>query len=151
MIKSRPDEKEISVLVFLLLGSYNVFVGLSLSELCRVITYDVEGLDYALIIGAGICFLLNAFYDIFVNYHRNDDALAPLKEAMGHYITEENLCNYFKLLHVFGITSPNYFFEICEWLFIAILTWHTESMLYLVSTILILWVRAYNISLWMSK
>lgn len=148
MIKSTPDKKQVSVFLFLLLGSYNLFVGLNLAELCRVITRKVETFDYPFIVGAGVCLLLNAFYDIFVNYKRNDDDEVIYLEGYGHYLTEERLYKYFKLLHSFGITSPNYFFEVCEWLFIALLTMYTESVLYFLATLLILWVRAYRINLW---
>lgn len=148
MIKSTPDKKKISVFVLLLLGSYNLFVGLNLAKLCRVITREVEGFDYPFVIGAGLCLLLNAFYDIYVNYRRNDDDCVMYIEGLGHYLSEETLCRHFKLLHSFGITSPNYFFEVCEWFFVALLTLHTESMFYFLATLLILWVRAYNINLW---
>lgn len=148
LIKSTPDVKHVSVFVFVLLGSYNVFVGLLWSDVCKSLIDDVEDIDVVFLVGASVCFLLNCFYDIFVNYHRNDDSKVILIEGLGHYITEENLEKYFSLLHVVGITSPNYFFEMLEWMFIAIMVWQRGTVLYFVSTTLILWVRAYNISLW---
>lgn len=148
LIQSTPDVKTVSIPVFLVLGSYNAFVGLAWIQLCDELRYDVSPVDIIFIVGAGVSLLLNAFYDVFVNYHRNDDDLIISVEGLGYYITEVNLEKYFKLLHVVGITSPNYFFEMIEWMFIAILVWERGALLYLISTTLILWVRAYNISLW---
>jgi hypothetical protein len=147
MIKSHKDEKKGSILVLILLGTYNVFVGLSWFRLCRHLNREMNWLDYPLLIGAILCMILNGFYDIYVNYERNNDVNAPYKETLGHYIKYEFLEAKFPLLFAVGITSPNYFFEICQWLFIALMTMHTESWAYFISTLLILWVRACSITL----
>ena len=89
--------------------------------------------------------ILNVYYDIWVNWMRcHGDA-----KVKDMYVTYKGLENEFQLLFWLNITSPNYFFEIIEWGFIVLLTWHTESLCYFIATWLILWVRALSINRWL--
>jgi hypothetical protein len=141
------DEKKVSVLTLTPLAIYNGFVGWTLAYMCTSLKGSMGDywMDWPLLIGAGTCLLLNVYYDIYVNYLRchGDDL-----EMDGMYIKEESLCKYFDLMFALGITNPNYFFEIVEWGLILLLTWHTESFAYLISTVLILWTRGLHNSLW---
>ncbi len=141
------DKKMVSVLTLIPLAIYNGFVGWSLGHMCTELTGDfgTYWTDWPLLMGAVTCLLLNVYYDIYINYLR---CHSEEVDMIGLYITEESLCKHFDLLFALGITSPNYFFEILEWGLIVLLTWHTESFAYFVSTGLLLWSRGLHISLW---
>ena len=140
------DEKECSVLVLIPFMAYNGLAGYTLGYMCT----SLNGLffmwpDLPLLIGASCAFVLNVYYDIWVNWLRcHGDA-----KVKDMYVTYGSLENEFQLLFWLNITSPNYFFEIIEWGFIALLTWHTESLCYFIATWLILWVRALSINRWL--
>jgi len=142
------DKKKVSVLTLIPLAIYNGFVGWTLAYMCTSLKGSMGDywMDWPLLIGAGTCLLLNVYYDIYVNYLRChcDD----VKCTGDLYIKEESLCKKFELLFALGITNPNYFFEIVEWGLILLLTWHTESFSYFLSTWLILWARGLHNSLW---
>jgi len=132
------DTKVFNPLILVITCSYNTFVGISFAHMCTELTPEETWTDIPLLVGAAACLISNMYYDIYVNYLRE-----------GTYLPEETLEKTFPLLFACGFTSPNYFFEIMEWSLILLLTWHTESMAYLISTSLILWTRGLHTSLWM--
>ena len=139
------DSKRVSLILTMLLITYNVFVGLTLGGTCQ----DIDGAfgswsDVPLFVGAGTCLLLNAYYDCRVNYLRCHGEV----EMGNHlYLTEKSLMEKFQLMFALGITSPNYFFEIIEWLLIFLATQRVETFVYFISTMLILWSRGLQINL----
>lgn len=143
------DKKMVSVLTLLLVGAYNGIAGWTLAYMCTTLEGEMGDywMDWPYYIGAFTCLALNMYYDIYVNYLRCHCDDVKCTEDL--YIKEESLCEYFDLMFALGITSPNYFFEIIEWLLIFLLTWHTESFAYFLSTWLILWTRGLHISLWL--
>ena len=139
----------VSVLTLLLVGAYNGIAGWTLAYMCTTLEGEMGDywMDWPYYIGAFTCIALNMYYDIYVNYLRCHCDNVNCTEDL--YIKERSLCEYFDLMFALGITSPNYFFEIIEWLLIFLLTWHTESFAYFLSTWLILWTRGLHISLWL--
>lgn len=144
------DTKTVSLIVPLVTGTYNAFVGISLAHMCVAIddAIDSSWLNIPILIGAGVCLCLNIYYDLRVNYLRCYDEEVKPKDS---YLRLEDLENEFDLLFALGVSSPNYFFEMIEWSLIALVSWHTESIAYMISTILILWGRALNIDRWLSN
>lgn len=140
------DPKKVSAMLLLLVMVYNAFVGYTLGHMCTTLkgTFGASWMDIPLLTGATACLVLNIYYDIRVNYlrcHGEDDVSEDL------YVTRKPLEKEFTLLFALEITSPNYFFEILEWGFIFLLTWHTESFAYFVASVLILWTRGLYINL----
>ncbi len=140
------DPKKVSAMLLLLVMVYNAFVGYTLGHMCTTLkgTFGASWTDIPLLTGALACLVLNIYYDIRVNYlrcHGEDDVCKNL------YVSRKTLEKEFTLLFALEITSPNYFFEILEWGFIFLLTWHTESFAYFVASVLILWTRGLYINL----
>jgi len=140
------DPKKVSAMLLLLVMVYNAFVGYTLGHMCTTLkgTFGASWMDIPLLTGATACLVLNIYYDIRVNIlrvHGEDDVSKDL------YVSRKTLEKEFTLLFALEITSPNYFFEILEWGFIFLLTWHTESFAYFVASVLILWTRGLYINL----
>lgn len=140
------DPKKVSAMLLLLVMVYNAFVGYTLGHMCTTLkgTFGASWTDIPLLTGALACLVLNIYYDIRVNYlrcHGEDDVSEDL------YVSRKTLEKEFTLLFALEVTSPNYFFEILEWGFIFLLTWHTESFAYFVASVLILWTRGLYINL----
>lgn len=140
------DPKKVSAMLLLLVMVYNAFVGYTLGHMCTTLkgTFGASWMDIPLLTGATACLVLNIYYDIRVNYlrcHGEGDVSEDL------YVSRKTLEKEFTLLFALEITSPNYFFEILEWGFIFLLTWHTESFAYFVASVLILWTRGLYINL----
>ena len=140
------DPKKVSAMLLLLVMVYNAFVGYTLGHMCTTLkgTFGASWTDIPLLTGALACLVLNIYYDIRVNYlrvHGEDDVSEDL------YVPRKTLEKEFNLLFALEVTSPNYFFEILEWGFIFLLTWHTESFAYFVASVLILWTRGLYINL----
>jgi len=143
------DSKRVSLIVVLLMAAYNGLVGYTLGYMCQHLEYGMETwLSWPLLLSAGMCLLLNVYYDIRLNHMR---CYMEDIQIVDMYIKMESLCAEFPLLFAVGITSPNYFFEILEWLLIFILTWHTESFAYFIATWAILWVRGLSNDIFLSK
>jgi hypothetical protein len=141
------DEKECSVLILIMFMAYNGLAGYTLGYMCTNLNGSFfMWLDLPLLIGASCALLMNVYYDIRVNWMRCHDGNAKIQSL---YVTYKSLETEFPLLFWLNITSPNYFFEVIEWGFVVILTWHTESLCYFVATWLILWVRALSINRWL--
>ena len=140
------DPKMVSAMLLLLVMVYNAFVGYTLGYMCTTLkgTFGASWMDIPLLTGATACLVLNIYYDIRVNYlrcHGEGDVSKDL------YVSRKTLEKEFNLLFALEVTSPNYFFEILEWGFIFLLTWHTESFAYFVASVLILWTRGLYINL----
>lgn len=141
------DEKESSILLLALFMVYNGLVGYTLGFMCT----NLNGSfflwpDFPLLVGASCALLLNVYYDIQVNWMRCHDEKVEINDT---YVVYTSLKKEFPLLFWLDITSPNYFFEVIEWGFFVIFTWHTESLCYFIATWLILWVRALSINQWL--
>lgn len=141
------DEKECSIFLLAPFMAYNGLAGYTLGFMCT----NLNGSffmwpDIPLLVGASCGLFLNVYYDILVNWMRCHDEKVEIQSM---YVTYRSLKSEFPLLFWLDITSPNYFFEIIEWAFFAVLTWHTESLCYLIATWLILWVRALSINRWL--
>ena len=141
------DKKQVSLLTVLISGTYNTFVGLMLGHMCQRIVREITSFDYAIMIAAGVCLLLNVFFDVYINYLRCYGEV----EVKDMYVTREEIAKLFKLLDYAGITSPNYLFEFLEWLLLTIVLWNIEMVCYLFATTLILWIRAVSIQEWFNN
>lgn len=141
------DKKKVSFLTVVVIGTYNAFVGLMLGHMCQRITRSPENFDIALIVGAVFCLLLNVGYDIYINYLRVHGEV----EMNDMYVAPEEIAKLYRILDYAGLTSPNYVFEILEWLLFTIVLWNIEMVVYLLCTVLILWIRAVTIQDWSNK
>jgi hypothetical protein len=141
------DKKQVSFLTVIVIGTYNAFVGLMLGHMCQRITRSPENFDIALIVGAVFCLLLNVVYDIYINYLRVHGEV----EMNEMYVAPEEIAKLYRILDYAGLTSPNYVFEILEWLLFTIVLWNIEMVVYLLCTVLILWIRAVAIQDWSNK
>ena len=143
------DEKECSVLVLIPFMLYNGLAGYILGFMCTNLN-DLFFMwpDLPLLVGAFCALFLNVYYDIRINWMRCHDENAKIQSM---YVTYRSIEKEFPLLFWLNITSPNYFFEIIEWGFVVILTWHTESLCYFIATWIILWVRALSINCWLEN
>ena len=141
------DKKKVSLLTIIVIGTYNTFVGLMLGNMCHRITRSPTNFDIALIVGAGFCLILNVGYDIYINYLRVHGDVKVNKM----YVAPEEIAKLYGILDYVGLTSPNYVFEILEWLLFTIVLWNIEMVVYLLCTVLILWIRAVAIQDWSNK
>ena len=67
---------------------------------------------------------------------------------LGEYINLDTLGEYYEMMIKFGIITPNYMFEIIEWVSFFLLTRHTEALMYLIATALLLIIRTGQLSVW---
>ena len=130
------DTKSVSFLFVLLFATYNTFVGLQMGYACSQLT-EMNNYDIPLIVLASVFFGLHVFYDIDLNRMRKDE-----------YIPESELEAKYKMLFMWGISSPNYFFEVLQWIALTFIS--VDIIVYLFITIGLLWLRACHMSLWYS-
>ena len=133
------DTKSVSFLFVLFFATYNTFVGLQLGYACSQLT-EMNTYDIPLIVLASIFFGLHVFYDIDLNRMR--------RTRPDGYIPESELEAKYKMLFMWGISSPNYFFEVLQWIALTVIS--IDIVVYLFITIALLWLRACHMSLWYS-
>ena len=145
------DKKETSFLVALFLASYNIFVGIMFGQMIHSINENFELYHLLFITGCVCALVLNGYYDVWVNTNRKElGKITNDKDGkyLGEYINLDTLGDYYEMMLRFGIITPNYMFEIIEWLSFFLLTLHTEALMYLIATALLLVIRTGQLSVW---
>jgi len=145
------DKKETSFLVALFLASYNIFVGIMFGQMIHNINEEFELYHLLFITGCTCALVLNAYYDVWINTNRKElGKITNDKDGkyLGEYINLNTLGDYYEMMIRFGIITPNYMFEIIEWLSFFLLTLHTEALVYLIATALLLVIRTGQLSVW---
>jgi hypothetical protein len=145
------EKKETSFLISLFLASYNIFVGIMFGQMIHSINEEFELYHLLFITGCTCALILNGYYDVWVNTNR--EVLGKITndkdgKYLGYYISLNTLQEYYEMMLKFHIIAPNYFFEILEWVSFFLLTLHTEALIYLIATALLLMIRTGQLSVW---
>ena len=140
--------KETSLLLVFIWMCYTPIVGMNFRYMVAHMEDSHEFADNVLIVAAIVCAVANAFVDVAMNVWRKD---APLiNEYFGNYLSKDDIGERFGLLHRLGIESPNYFFEILEWMFFALYAFRWEAFWWFVASTLIILPRNIWTAHWQS-
>lgn len=145
-------EKQTSALLIVFSWLYLPIVGFMMRKMSVHEFGKIEEHEYIFLAAAAVCFLLNAYFDIWVNMKRKDGEKIYAGDVyLGKYLTIEQIDEEWHTLVQWGITTPNYFFELLEWFFFMLFAWRAEALWWFVSTVLILTPRILWTNTWYYK
>ncbi len=150
-LQETRGNKKTSFLLVLASWLYYPVVGMLIRYMCVHITENISAHDIIFLLGAFVFLGLNAYTDITLNKSRCISPDVKTHASIGTYLTKDGIRKHFKVLVHLGIDCPNYFFEILEWGFYALLTRKFESLWWFLSSLMILLPRALWTSQWLSQ
>jgi len=152
---SEPEligEKQTSLLLVLFGWLYLPVVGFMIRKMTVYDFQKVESHEYIFLVAAILCLFLNAWFDIWVNMNRDKGEKIYSGELyLGKYLTIEQIDAEWHTLVQWGITTPNYFFEILEWFFFMLFAWRPEALWWFVACVLVLSPRIIWTNSWYYK
>tara|TARA_Y100001936_G_C15970387_1_gene610789 strand:+ start:104 stop:907 length:804 start_codon:yes stop_codon:yes gene_type:complete len=155
VVLTKHGTKQTSILLPVVGLLFFVPVGMNFRKMCHEIDEDYEAIDTIPIVLSFICLVLNAIVEILYDQWRSDEANCyafdvPTRKYYGNYLRPEFLKERFVLFR-YGINTPNYTFEILEWLFFTLFVFKYEAFWWFISTCLFLLSRSAWTAHWVDE
>lgn len=155
VVLTKHGTKQTTILLPILSLLYYVPVGCQFRRMCHEIDVSYEPIDTIPFILACICFGLNITIEILYDNWRIDENNCyafdlPTRKYYGNYLREDFLKERF-ILFRYGFHTPNYAFEMLEWLFFTLFVFKYEAFWWFVATCLFLMSRSAWTAHWVDE
>ncbi len=155
IIFTKHGKKQTTLILPLLGLLYFIPIGMNFRKMCYEIDEDYEAVDTIPLGLAFVCLILNIviemLYDSWRKSYENCYQFnLPTRIYYGNYLRHDFLEERFAIYR-YGIHTPNYTFEVLEWLFFTLFVFRFEAFWWFVGTLLLLWARGAWTSHWLGE
>jgi hypothetical protein len=128
-------DKETSLLLAVFSWLYLPVVGFMIRKMTTQEFEALEGHELIFLLAAAVCFILNVWYDVWINSVRAEkgEEMYCGDLYLGKYVSIDYIGEYWYTVVGWGISTPNYFFECLEWGFFALFSWKIEAFWWFVA------------------